>query len=61
MLQEQDFSEGYSVLVMLAGNLFNGEVHIDPLEFLRLDDENFRVALTAIQLRRSSVRVNKQE
>jgi len=53
MLQEVDFSGGYGVLVTLAGNLFNNGQHLDPLEFLRLDEGNFRVALNAIILRRS--------
>lgn len=52
MLEEIDFSGGFSVLILLAGNLFNGQQHIDPLEFLRLDENNFEVAMTAIKLRR---------
>ena len=44
-------SEG--VLLRLAGNLFNDQQHLDPLEFLRLDDHNFQIALTALILRRS--------
>ena len=52
MREEIDFSGGYSVLILLASNLFNGQMHIDPLEFLRLDDTNFEVAMTAIRLRR---------
>ncbi len=61
MKDEQDFSGGYSVLIELAHHLFNGQVHIDPLEFLRLDDANFRVALTAIQIRRDPPRVTTLE
>lgn len=52
MLEEIDFSGGYSVLILLAGNLFNGQQHVDPLEFLRLDDDNFGIAMAAIKLRR---------
>src|SRR5262249_8740189 len=33
MLEEVDFSSGYIVLIELAGNLFNNNQHIDPLEF----------------------------
>lgn len=51
MLAEQDFSGGYGVLVSLAGHLFNGRTHIEPLELLRLDEQNFLVALTALQVR----------
>jgi|SRR6266567_2409330 len=52
MLEDIDFSGGYSVLILLAGNLFNGQQHLDPLEFLRLDDVNFELAIAAIKLRR---------
>lgn len=58
MLEEVDFSSGYVVLVKLAGNLFNNQQHLDPLEFLRLDERNFHLALTALILRRSSFHVN---
>jgi hypothetical protein len=54
MLEEVDFSGGYSVLIHLAGNLFNGQVHVDPVEFYRLDERNFRIALSALILRRFS-------
>lgn len=52
LLEEVDFSHGYGVLIRLAWHLFNGNIHIDPLEFLRLDHGNFRLALNALQLRR---------
>src|SRR5207248_10953882 len=63
MLKEADLSGGYSVLVMLAGNLFNDQTHCDAIELMRLDDSNFRLALTALQVRRASLRVEdfKQE
>jgi hypothetical protein len=54
LIEEQDFSGGYGVLVTLAGHLFNGRMHLEPLEFLRLDAQNFHVALTALQIRRDS-------
>lgn len=57
MLEKIDLSSGYRVLVLLAGNLFNGEQHVDPLEFMRLDDSNFLVAMTALQVRRLSLHV----
>lgn len=59
MLREIHLSSGYSVLVKLAGNLFNGEQHIDPLEFMRLDENNFTVALTPITMRRNSPQFSK--
>lgn len=55
MLADVALSGGQSVLVRLAGNLFNNEVHLDPIDLMRLDESNFRVALIALQLRRSSV------
>jgi hypothetical protein len=56
MLKEVDFSGGYGVLIQLAGNLFNQRQHLDPIELLRLDEHNFRLALTAIALRRYGLR-----
>lgn len=61
MLTEVDLSGGESVLVKLAGNLFNGSEHIDPIEFLRLDDRNFRIALTSLLIRRSPLRLSELE
>jgi hypothetical protein len=58
MLDKVDFSSGYIVLIRLAGNLFNNQQHLDPLEFLRLDERNFHLALTALILRRSSFLVD---
>jgi len=58
MFNEVDFSGGYSVLIKLASNLFNGNTHIDPLEFLRLDDHNFDLALNAIKIRRYGLKVD---
>jgi hypothetical protein len=39
------------MLVQLAGNLFNSEQHCDAIELMRLDGSNFKVALTALQVR----------
>lgn len=58
MLEEVDFSGGHLILVNLAGNLFNGHIHIDPLEFVRLDENNFDLALTAIKIRRYGLRLS---
>ena len=52
MLNTFDLTAGTSVLIRLAGNLFNGNEHVDPLEFMRLDPSNFQVALAAIMIRR---------
>ena len=60
LLKDIDFSGSYTVLIELAGNLFNGQRHIDPLEFLRLDAGNFNVAITAILLRRNGYRLEQE-
>jgi len=57
ILEEVDLSSGHAVLVRLAGNLFNNQQHLDPLEFLRLDEDNFQVALAALKLRRYSMQM----
>jgi len=61
LLAEGEFSGGYSVLIKWASNLFNGNTHVDPVELMRLDDSNFLVALTALQLRRTSLPVSEAE
>jgi hypothetical protein len=55
LLHEVDFSGAYSVLILLASNLFNSNTHIDPVEFMRLDDRNFALAMAALQVRRASL------
>lgn len=59
LLEEVDFSHGYVVLIQLAWHLFNGNIHIDPLEFLRLDHGNFQLALNALQMRRYGLRTDE--
>lgn len=39
MLKEMDLSDGYGVLVSLAGNLFNAQTELSPIELIRLDDK----------------------
>ncbi|GHO63334.1 hypothetical protein KSC_022260 [Ktedonobacter sp. SOSP1-52] len=58
MLKEMDLSGGYGVLVSLAGNLFNAQTELSPIELIRLDDKNFTLALTALKLRRYSLRIS---
>ncbi len=55
LINEVDFSGAYLQLIKLAGNLFNGTIHMDPVELYRLDEENFTLALTALQIRRVSI------
>ena len=58
LLKEVDFSHGYAVLVQLAANLFNeyseAGKQVKPVDLMILDEENFRVALTALEIRYSS-------
>lgn len=61
LLAEVDFSGAYSNLIRLAGNLFNGTIHVDPVELYRLDDTNFLIALTALQVRRHALPVSEAE
>jgi hypothetical protein len=58
MIEATTLSGGYSVLMLLAVNLFNDQLQVSPIEFMRLDDSNFLVALTAIQLRRGGYSVD---
>jgi hypothetical protein len=58
MLKKVYLSSGESVLARLAGNLFNGNVHIEPLELLRLDETNFTIAMTALKLRREGLHLS---
>lgn len=60
MLEEVDLSGGYTVLMQLTGNLFNSQTHIEPVELMRLDESNFRLALNAIQIRRARCYVRLQ-
>lgn len=61
MLKEMDLSGGYGVLVSLAGNLFNAQTELTPIELMRLDDKHFTLALTALKLRRYSLRISDLE
>jgi len=59
MLKKVHLSSGEAVLVKLAGNLFNGNEHLDPLEFIRLDEANFTIALTSLKLRREGLHLSQ--
>jgi hypothetical protein len=59
MLEEVHFSSGYSVLITFAGNLFNNQLHVDPIELLRLDESNFKIALSALKIRRYGLCVSE--
>lgn len=71
LLEEADFSHGHLLLVKLAANLFFSrdltahtlehapEVVVGPVDLVRtLDETNFKLALSAIQLRRYSAHVD---
>ncbi|SRR5579875_57100 len=61
LLNEIHFSHGYQVLIQLAANLFNelneAGRQVRPVDLMILDEDNFQVALTALQLRYGSLRV----
>ncbi|MBO0777260.1 MAG: hypothetical protein J2P37_00330 [Ktedonobacteraceae bacterium] len=62
MLQNQDWSGGYRVLIQWAANLFNEHAaSCNPVELMRLDESNFEVALAALKIRRYSWRVKGQQ
>lgn len=58
ILQDTDFSGGEQVMVLLAANLFNGSERVDPLQFMRLDENNFAIAITAQMIRREGYRID---
>ncbi len=59
MLRKVDFSSGYRYLVELAGNLFNGTIQSSPVDWVTLtDEENFKVAISALFLRRERAHIN---
>ncbi len=51
MLRQTDFSSGHRVLVQLAGNLFNGQTKVSPVDFTILDIDNFNVMQEALRTR----------
>ncbi len=52
MLDEVDFSGGYTVLMKWAANLFNEHAaNINPVELMRLDESNFKIAISALYVR----------
>jgi len=68
MLKGVDLSHGYELLVQLAANLFGAneetpdgkliQIKVSPCDLIEtLDENNFRVALTALQLRRYGANV----
>ena len=57
LLAEIDFSGAYVNLIKLAGNLFNDRTSCSPVELYRLDDTNFTIAMNALLIRRTSLRI----
>lgn len=53
MLKGADFSGAYSVVINLAFacSLFNGNMDVDFEDFMRLDENNFQLCLTALRFR----------
>jgi hypothetical protein len=59
LLKEVDLSHGHQVLVELAGNLFNEQTPVSPVEFVILDARNFEVALQAQWIRYCAPRIEQ--
>lgn len=55
MFVEQDFSSGLSILAKLAAHLFNSNEVVQPLNIISLDEQNFKLALNSMILRRFGV------
>ena len=51
MLKNEHFGGAYTVLIQFASNIFNGNTDVDFEEFMRLDGNNFTIAVTALQFR----------
>jgi hypothetical protein len=47
------FSTTETTLVQVAGNLFSGAIHANPVDLVRLDNANFEVAIQALRMRRN--------
>lgn len=51
ILKNVHLSGGYTVLVEFAANLFGHDIHVDPIELMRLDENNFTIAKIALDFR----------
>ena len=58
LLQAGYLSSSEALMIKLAGNLFNGQLSVDPVEFGIFDPDNFELAITAIQLRYKPFRID---
>lgn len=62
MLDGCHWSDGYRALLQWAGNLFNPTAtSCGPVELMRLDEDNYRVAVSALHIRRYGLRVGKEQ
>lgn len=52
------FSSGYLTLIEVAANLFRDHGEIDLSRFTNLDENNFKLVMDAIKIRRYSVHVD---
>jgi hypothetical protein len=58
ILANNHFSSGYITLIEVAANLFLDNGHVDLSRFTNLDENNFKLAIDAIKLRRYSLLVS---
>ncbi len=62
ILSKVDWSGAYSELIKLAANLFNSNRYkANPGALTRLDENNFELALMALQIVYSGIALNEQE
>jgi hypothetical protein len=55
MFANRGFTPSYGTLMRIAANLFDETVaHVDPAEFMKLNEEDYKMALTALEIRRYS-------
>lgn len=57
LLAETNFAHSEEILVSLAGNLFNGNTAVSPVDFVILDSGNFAAVQEALRIRYEAPRI----
>lgn len=58
ILANNHFSSGYITLIEVAANLFRDSGQVDLSRFTNLDENNFKVVMEAIKIRRYSLQMS---
>lgn len=58
ILSDLHFSSGETTLIEVAANLFRDDGQIDLSRFTNLDENNFKLVIDAIKIRRYSLRID---